>query len=71
MWGVTILGTGMTIEDGKFYTAGGRLFSIVGEGAMLPEARQKAYAALGHIYVAENNLHYRTDIGWREMERTF
>ncbi len=67
--GVTLLGAGIAMQDNKFYTNGGRLFSIVGEGNTLLEARQKAYAAIACIHIEGNNLHYRTDIGWRDMEK--
>ncbi|MCK5149385.1 phosphoribosylamine--glycine ligase [Candidatus Pacearchaeota archaeon] len=67
--GVTILGAGINIEDGKFYANGGRLFSVVGEGDDILEAKQKAYSAIAGINVEGNNLHYRTDIGWRDVER--
>lgn len=68
--GVTVLGAGIEISDGKFYACGGRLFSVVGEGNTILEARQRVYAAIAPVYVEGNNLHYRTDIGWRDMEKT-
>jgi len=53
----------------KTFSNGGRLFSIVASGDTILEARQKAYSAMGHINIQGNNLHYRTDIGWRDVER--
>ena len=69
MEGITVLGAGIGVRDGIFYADGGRLFSIVGEGKNILEARQRAYSAISHISVEGNNLHYRTDIGWRDVER--
>ncbi len=67
--GVKIFGAGMEMRDGKFFANGGRLFSVVAEGKNVLEARQKAYAAIAHISIEGNNLHFRTDIGWRDVER--
>lgn len=67
--GVTIYGAGIKIENGKHYTKGGRLFYVVGEGNNVIEARQKAYGAMSMISIEGNNLHFRTDIGWRDVER--
>ena len=69
--GVTIYGAGIEVKNRKFYTNGGRLFSVVGEGKNIIEARQRAYTAIAYIYVEGNNLHYRTDIGWRDVERGY
>ncbi len=67
--GVKIYGAGIKVIDNKHYASGGRLFYIVGEGKTVIEARQKAYEAMSLIFVEGNNLHYRTDIGWRDVER--
>ena len=67
--GVAILGAAIAIDNGKFYANGGRLFSIVGEGKNIVDARQKAYSAMACISIEGNNLHYRTDIGWRDVRR--
>ncbi len=69
MPGVKIFGAGIKFDSGKFYANGGRLFSVVGEGNDVAEARERAYAAISHISIEGNNLHYRTDIGWRDVER--
>jgi len=69
MEGITVLGAGIAMRDGRFYADGGRLFSVVSEGNDIVEARQRAYSAIAHINVEGNNLHYRTDIGWRDAER--
>ncbi len=67
--GVTVYSAGIRMENGKFYANGGRLFSIVGEGKNILEARRRAYGAISRVSIEGNNLHYRTDIGWRDVER--
>lgn len=69
--GISVFGAGIAVKDGKFYANGGRLFSIVAEGKDILEARQKALSAMSHVYVEGNNLHFRHDIGWREMKRFY
>lgn len=64
-----IYSAGMKKVGKDFVVNGGRLFHIIGEGKTIEEARRHAYAAISQIYIAGNNLHYRTDIGWRELER--
>ena len=56
------------------YTAsGGRLFYVVAEGKDVVEAREKAYAALQKVSITgeggSNLLHYRKDIGYRDVAR--
>ena len=67
--GVQIYGAGIKVIEDKYFAWGGRLFYIVGEGKNVIEARQKAYEAMSLVYIEGNNLHYRTDIGWRDVER--
>lgn len=67
--GVTIYSSGTKKKNGKYYVSGSRMFHIVGVGTNIQDARSKAYLAMSHIYVEGNNLHYRTDIGWRDLER--
>lgn len=67
--GVTIYGAGVEYNDGKLYVSGGRLFSVVAEGKDVIDARAKAYEAISMIHIDGNNLHYRTDIAWRDVER--
>ncbi len=66
---VTVYGTRVKKINGKYYVGGGRLMHIVGRGKNIREARQKAYGAAAVLYIEGNNLHYRTDIGWRDLER--
>lgn len=69
MENVSLFGAGIDVKDGRCYAHGGRLFSVVAEGENILEARQRAYSAIVHITVEGNNLHYRTDIGWRDAEQ--
>jgi len=74
--GVTIFGAGIERKGslprrqaGNFYTKGGRVFNVVAEGKDILEARSRAYEAMAKIFIEGNNLHYRTDIGWRDVAR--
>ncbi|MDO8618821.1 MAG: phosphoribosylamine--glycine ligase [Candidatus Daviesbacteria bacterium] len=67
--GITIFGSGIKRVDNKFLVNGGRIFYVVAAGEDIIEARKKAYRAIKLISIEGNNLHYRTDIGWRDVER--
>lgn len=67
--GITIYGAGITKKNDAWVVTGGRVFHLVAEGKDIKEARQRAYEAMKKINIEGNNLHYRTDIGWRDMER--
>ncbi|MBI2442672.1 MAG: phosphoribosylamine--glycine ligase [Candidatus Levybacteria bacterium] len=67
--GITVFGAGIKRKGNNYIVNGGRIFHLVAEGKTIAEARERAYAAMSHIFVEGNNLHYRTDIGWREVER--
>lgn len=69
MDGVRLYGAGIRVRDGRYYAAGGRLFYVVGEGENVIEARRRVYEAISVTSVEGNNLHFRTDIGWRDVER--
>ncbi|MDP2649759.1 MAG: phosphoribosylamine--glycine ligase [bacterium] len=66
---IKIFGAGVKRQGKRFFANGGRIFHLVAGGKDIREARQKAYNAMSLIYIEGNNLHYRTDIGWRDMER--
>jgi len=68
--GVKVFGAGIARKGNKFVAHGGRVFQVVGEGKTLLEARAKAYGAMAMVSILGDNLHYRTDIGWRDMERS-
>ncbi|RJP47734.1 MAG: phosphoribosylamine--glycine ligase [Armatimonadetes bacterium] len=69
MDGIKVFGAGVKVVDDKYYAAGGRLFYVVGEGKDILEARQKAYEAINQVYIKGGGLHYRTDIGRRDVLR--
>lgn len=56
-------------RQSKFIASGGRLFYVLGQGKNVAIARKLAYNALSSINIEGNFLHYRTDIGWRDLER--
>ena len=65
---VEIFGAGIKMEGRKFYTNGGRLFSVVGRGPDLLRAYERALTAMSRIYIEGNNLQWRTDIGWQDRD---
>lgn len=67
--GVNVFGAGIKKVGKNFVVNGGRVFHLVAEGDTIQQARKRAYNAMRHITIEGNNLHYRTDIGWRELER--
>ncbi len=70
MEGVELYGAGVKVdEDGRHWANGGRLFYIVGQGENVIEAREKAYGAMARVHVDGNNLMYRNDIGWKDVQR--
>lgn len=67
--GITIYGAGIKREGNRFFANGGRVFHLVAEGNNIIQARARVYGAMAMIDVEGDNLHYRTDIGWREVAR--
>ncbi len=59
--GVEVFHAGTKLENGKFYTNGGRVLGITAGGRTLDEALEKAYAAVAKI--SFEGAHYRKDIG--------
>lgn len=64
-----IYGAGIKRQGRDWVVNGGRVLYVVGEGKDVLEAREKAYKAMALINIEGDNLHYRSDIGWRDMER--
>ena len=62
---IRVFHMGTSCKDGKYYTSGGRVLMVVGFGADLQEAHDKALAAVESIEC--DNLFYRRDIGWRVL----
>ena len=67
--GVKIFGAGIAKKGKNFIVHGGRVIHVVGEGKTLVQAREKAYKVMALINIQGNNLHFRNDIGWRDLER--
>ena len=59
--GVEVFHAGTKLENGKFYTNGGRVLGVTAEGRTLDDALAKAYAAVEKI--SFEGAHYRKDIG--------
>ncbi len=59
--GVEVFHAGTKLENGRFYTNGGRVLGITASGKTLDEALAKAYSAVEKI--SFEGAHYRKDIG--------
>ncbi len=58
---------GTALKDGKVFTNGGRVLGVTALGNSVKEAQARAYEIVDQIKF--NNPHYRTDIGYRAVER--
>ena len=58
---VMVYHAGTKYDEGRFYTAGGRVLGVTAKGKDLASALAKAYEAVGKIRF--EGAHYRTDIG--------
>jgi phosphoribosylamine--glycine ligase/phosphoribosylformylglycinamidine cyclo-ligase len=58
---VVVFQAGTRQEDGRLVTAGGRVLAVTATGPSLPQARERAYAAVERIHF--DGAHYRRDIG--------
>lgn len=67
--GVKVYGSGIKKDGRNWVVNGGRIFYVVAEGKDVTNAREKAYKAMAQIFIEGDNLHYRTDIGWRDVAR--
>jgi len=61
--GALVFHAGTADTDGRLVTAGGRVLSVTGAGATLPDALRRVYAAIAAIRF--EGMHYRRDIGTR------
>jgi phosphoribosylamine--glycine ligase len=59
--GATVYHAGTKLENGCFYTNGGRVLGITARGKTLNEALEKAYTGVNKICF--ENSHFRSDIG--------
>jgi phosphoribosylamine---glycine ligase len=60
---VKIFHAGTALENGDYYTAGGRVLGVTALGDDYDEAFDRAYAAIDRIHFDE--MYFRRDIGWR------
>ena len=58
---------GTALKDGNVVTNGGRVLCATALGATVSEAKQRAYELAGRI--SWDKVYYRTDIGYRAVER--
>ena len=58
---------GTALSDGQLVANGGRVLNVTALGGSAGEAQKRAYAAVDAIDFPTG--FYRTDIGWREVER--
>ena len=58
---------GTARRDGQVVANGGRVLNVTARGVSLGEARQKAYTMAEAVDWPEG--FYRSDIGWRALER--
>ena len=65
--GVVVFHAGTERRAGEVLTTGGRVLDVTAVGTDPGEARRRAYAALDRI--GGDGLRWRTDIGWREIDR--
>lgn len=67
--GIKIYGAGIKRKDKDYVVSGGRVLFLMGEGKNVIEARKQVYQAIAQIRFEGDNLHFRSDIGWRDVER--
>jgi len=65
--GVQVFHAGTRMDGGKLVTAGGRVLNVTATGATLPEAIDRAYAAVDRIHF--DRVHARRDIGRKALRR--
>jgi len=58
---------GTALKDGALIATGGRVLNITATGKTVSEAQKRAYALAGQV--RWENGFYRSDIGWRAVER--
>jgi len=63
--GAFVYHAGTKYDDGKFFTAGGRVLNVTATGKTLKEALDQSYSCVKKI--SFENHHFRTDIGARAL----
>jgi phosphoribosylamine--glycine ligase len=65
--GKKVFHAGTALKDGALVATGGRVLNITATGGTVGEAKERAYALAGEV--KWENGFYRSDIGWRAVER--
>ncbi len=68
MEGVVVFHAGTSLQDGIYYTTGGRVLNVCARAADLPTAVERAYAACARIWF--EGVHYRKDIAARAQRQS-
>lgn len=68
---IKVFGAGIKKSNGNYLANGGRLFYVLAAGKNVAQARKLSYNALSLVNIEGNNLHYRTDIGYRDLKRYY
>ena len=66
---VRVHGTRITVKENKYISGGSRLFYVEAAAKNVAQARKIAYNALSLVSIPGGNLHYRQDIGYRDLKR--
>ncbi len=64
---VEVFHAGTARDDGRLVATGGRVLNVAARGRSIAEARKRAYAAVARIDWPGG--FYRSDIGWRALQR--
>jgi phosphoribosylamine---glycine ligase len=64
---VLLFHAGTRLESGRLVTSGGRILAVTGLGRDISEAAERSREAAERIQF--EGRYFRSDIGWREMER--
>jgi len=59
--GALVFHAGTRLENGRFFTSGGRVLGVTAKGGLLAEAVDRAYAAVNNV--SFEGMRYRSDIG--------
>ncbi|MGB8647772.1 MAG: phosphoribosylamine--glycine ligase [Anaerolineae bacterium] len=65
--GIVVFHAGTRQDQGRIFTAGGRVLGVTGWGADLTHALDRAYTAINHIQF--EGMQYRRDIGEKGLKR--
>ena len=66
--GTVVFQAGTSMVDDALVASGGRVLAVTARGRSLGEARDRVYRAIEAIDFTDG--FYRSDIGWRELERS-